>query len=153
MTSDINTVETAPSVTKGYCLCQKTTWAFTGEMSWQCYCHCDDCRRNCGAPVVGWIGVPLKNFTWTGQKPSTFESSKGVYRHFCGDCGSPMGFEADHYPGGMHIYAGSLQKPELFQPRFHVNYASKLPGLALHDDLTKYDTTLLHTPADPQGYE
>ena len=149
----MTTLETASSVTKGYCLCQKTTWAFTGEMSWQCYCHCDDCRRNCGAPVVGWIGVPLKNFTWTGQKPSTFESSKGVYRHFCGDCGSPMGFEADHYPGGMHIYAGSLQKPELFQPRFHVNYASKLPGLALHDDLTKYDTTLLHTPADPQGYE
>ena len=64
-----------------------------------------------------------------------------------------MGFEADHYPGGMHVYAGSLENPEQFMPTFHVNYASKLPHLDLEDDLTKYDTTLLHTLQDPDGYQ
>ena len=120
-------------------------------MTWQCYCHCDDCRRNCGAPVVGWIGVPLKNFRWVPEAPSTYESSKGVYRHFCGHCGTPMGFEADHYPGDMQLYAAALENPEIFTPTFHVFYSSKLPSLELHDDLVKYNTSLLHAPHDPSG--
>ena len=46
--------------TKGHCLCKKTTWEYAGEQTWACYCHCDACRRNCAAPVVAWLGVPLK---------------------------------------------------------------------------------------------
>jgi hypothetical protein len=133
---------------RGYCLCKKTTWAYEGDATWGCYCHCDDCRRNCAAPVVAWLGVPLKNFRWTGAAPKTLESSKGVFRHFCAHCGSPMGFEADHYKGGMHLYAASLEDPTKFEPTFHVNYQSKLPWLAMEDGLPKYDSTLLHAPED-----
>ena len=138
--------------TLGHCLCKATSWSFTGGVTWACYCHCDDCRRNCGAPVVGWLGVPLQNFEWTGVPPKTFESSPGVFRHFCGSCGAPVGFEADHYPGGMHLYAASLENPEDFEPTFHVNYHSKLSWLTLDDDLTKYDSTLLHAPEDLSAY-
>lgn len=138
--------------TKGFCLCKETRWEFEGEVTWACYCHCDDCRRNCASPVVAWLGVPLENFSWTGTEPKTVESSKGVFRHFCGTCGSPIAFEADHYPGGMHLYAASLENPADFEPTFHVNYKSKLPWLQMNDDLPKYDTTLLHSPLDPKGY-
>jgi hypothetical protein len=139
--------------TRGHCLCGQTQWEYEGDVTWACYCHCDDCRRNCAAPVVGWIGVPLRNFKWTANPPSTFESSKGVYRHFCGTCGSPIGFEADHYQGGMHLYAASLENPEDFKPTFHVNYQSKLPWLSMEDDLPKYDSTLLHAPEDLSDYD
>lgn len=139
--------------TKGHCLCGKTTWEFTGEVTWACYCHCDDCRRNCAAPFVAWLGVPLRKFNWTGDTPRTLESSKGVFRHFCGHCGSPLGFEAHHYAGGMHLYAASMEKPEDFHPAFHVNYQSKLPWLKIDDDLTKYDGTLLHVPEELNAYE
>lgn len=139
--------------TRGHCLCKKTTWSYEGESTWECYCHCDDCRRNCAAPVVGWIGVPIKNFMWTGDAPKTYESSEGVWRHFCGTCGSPIGFEAAHYAGGMHLYAASLENPEEFNPTFHVNHKDKLPWLTLDDDLTKYDTTLLHAPEDLSEYD
>ncbi len=138
--------------TRGRCLCGSTSWAFTGDVNWACYCHCDDCRRNCAAPVVAWLGVPLRNFQWTGERPQTFESSQGVYRHYCKKCGSPVGFEADHYPGGMHLYAASLDDPNEFKPTFHVNYKSKLPWLSMDDGLPKYDSTLLNTPEDPKGY-
>ena len=137
---------------RGRCLCGKTRWEYQGETTWACYCHCDDCRRNCAAPLVTWLGVPLANFRWLGQPPKTFESSKGVRRHFCATCGSPMGFEADHYPGGMHLYAASLEDPENLQPTFHVNYQSKLPWLQIDDDLPKYEGTLLTSPEDPKGY-
>jgi hypothetical protein len=96
--------------------------------------------------------VPLKNFKWTGDTPKTFESSKGVHRHFCGNCGSPIGFEADHYQGGMHLYAASMENPQDFKPTFHVNYQSKLPWLQMEDDLTKYEGTLLHAPEDLSDY-
>ncbi|MEX0286297.1 MAG: GFA family protein [Paracoccaceae bacterium] len=139
--------------TKGHCLCGATGWTFEGDPTWGCYCHCDDCRRNCAAPVVAWLGVPSAAFEWTGDAPKTLESSKGVYRHFCARCGSPLGFEADHYPGGMHLYAASMEHPEDFEPTFHVNYQSKLRWLQMNDDLMKYDGTLLHTPQDPAGYD
>lgn len=42
----------AEQITRGYCQCKATAWEFTGAAAWQCYCHCDDCRRNCAAPVV-----------------------------------------------------------------------------------------------------
>lgn len=138
--------------TKGHCLCKSVTWEFEGAITWQCYCHCDDCRRNCGAPVVAWLGVPLKHFSWTGNKPQTFESSAGVYRHFCGNCGSPVGFEADHYEGGMHLYAASMENPPDFQPTFHVNYRSKLHWLGLEDELEKHGSTLAHSDKDLSSY-
>jgi len=138
--------------TRGACLCGKTRWAFEGETTWACYCHCDDCRRNCAAPVVAWLGVPVQNFTWHGDKPQTLESSPGVLRHFCASCGSPLGFEAAHYPGGMHLYAASMERPEDFVPEFHVNYESKLPWLGMVDDLPKYQGTLLHQSEDLRDY-
>lgn len=138
--------------TRGHCLCGQTRWEYEGEVNWACYCHCDDCRRNCAAPVVAWLGVPLKNFRWLGLEPKTLESSKGVFRHFCKECGSPLGFEAAHYPGGMHLYAASLENPEDFEPTFHVNFESKLPWLHMDDELPKYQGTLLNAPSDLREY-
>lgn len=64
-----------------------------------------------------------------------------------------MGFEADHYAGGMHLYAGSMEHPETFAPTFHVNYQAKLPWLQMNDDLVKYNGTLLHNPEDLSAYD
>ena len=122
-----------------------------GEATWGCYCHCDDCRRNCAAPVVAWLGVPEKQFEWTGQATTRLESSPGVSRHFCADCGTPMAFVADHYPGDMQLYAATLDDPGDFTPTFHVNYKSKLPWLRLDDDLPKYDDTLLNSQVEHEG--
>jgi len=140
-------------MTQGHCLCRETGWEILGEIAWCCYCHCDDCRRNCASPVVAWLGVPLNEFRWLGKSPSTYHSSIGVRRHFCGICGSPIGFEADHYPGGMHLYAASLDNPESIEPTFHVNYESKLPWLAMNDELTKYKGTLLESRDDLSDYQ
>jgi len=43
-----------------------------------------------------------------------------------------MGFEAEHYAGGMHLYAASLDE---------------------HDGLMKYEGTLLHVPEDLSDYQ
>lgn len=60
-----------------------------------------------------------------------------------------MGFEAEHYAGGMHLYAPTLEYPENFNPTFHVNYQSRLPWLKIKDDLVKYNGRLLDGPENP----
>ena len=138
--------------TTGRCLCGATRWKFSGAPKWSCYCHCDDCRRNCAAPIVAWLGLATSNFEWTGASPRTVKSSPGVRRHFCGACGSPMAFEADHYPGGMHLYAASMDDPTTFRPEFHVNVESKLPWLRIDDDLPKYRGTMAAAPQDMRNF-
>ena len=57
-----------------------------------------------------------------------------------------MAFEADHYPGGMHLYAASLENPQQFTPTFHVNKQSQLPWLQMTDELDAFDGTIIaHT--------
>ena len=139
--------------TKGHCFCGEVTWEYTGERMWECYCHCDDCRRNCAAPVVAWFGVPAKNFKWTGKDTKIYRSSEGVERHFCGTCGTPMGFVAEHYPGDMQLYTATLEDPSDFNPTFHVFAGEQLPWLSFHDDLTKYPKSLLDAPSELRDKE
>jgi hypothetical protein len=87
---------------------------------------------------VAFIGVPLDGFQWTGNMPKAYSSSKGVQRHFCDNCGTPMAFQADHYTGEIHLYATALKQPHNFTPEFHVHYAEKLEWLHMADDLPKY---------------
>lgn len=124
--------------TTGHCFCGAVTFAYTGPQTWACYCHCADCRRNCAAPVATFLGTPLDGFQWTGQTPKQYNSSKGVTRHFCDTCGTPMAFQADHYYGEIHLYAATLTDPTAFEPKFHVHYDSRLPWLHMEDDLRKY---------------
>ena len=123
---------------RGHCLCGAVSWEYEGPESWACYCHCDDCRRNCAAPVVSYIGVPLETFRWTGTQPKVYASSPGVQRHFCDTCGTPMAYQAERYAGEIHLYAASLDHPESFEPKFHVHYAERLQWLHIKDDLPKY---------------
>jgi hypothetical protein len=124
--------------TTGHCLCGAVTFSFTGEKTWACLCHCNDCRRNCAAPFTAFLGTPLEGFGWTGQMPKRFQSSAGVTRHFCDTCGTPMAFQAEHYAGEIHLYAATLSDPATFAPMFHVHYGSRLPWLHTADNLAKF---------------
>lgn len=49
-----------------------------------------------------------------------------------------MAFQAEHYPGEIHLYAASLSDPAAFEPAFHVHYEERLPWLHIDDDLPKH---------------
>jgi len=49
-----------------------------------------------------------------------------------------MAFQANRYPGEIHLYAATLSEPEKFAPKFHVHYDEHLPWLALYDDLPEH---------------
>ena len=128
--------------TTGRCQCGHVRFSYQAPESWACYCHCDDCRRNCAAPVVAYIGVKLDGFKWQmsdgSVEPKFYPSSPGVKRYFCDQCGSPMAFQAEVYVGEIHVYAPMLDDPTQFVPRFHVHYEEKLDWLHLADELPRY---------------
>jgi hypothetical protein len=128
------------TTTKGRCLCGDIQYEFEGDPMWVAHCHCESCRRHSSSAVATLIGVKLDQFKYLQGNPSAYESSPGVWRYFCGRCGSPMAHTADKaMPGEVHLYLGSLEHPERFAPGAHVNTAELLSWFEIHDELPRFD--------------
>lgn len=125
-------------LTKGRCLCGAVTYEFTSKPNWTAHCHCESCRRNTSSPMTSFLGVDRDKAKFSGEATKVYESSPGVRRHFCGDCGSPVAYDADAYAHEIHFYLAALEDPEKFEPRSHVFAAEQLPWLHLGDDLPKF---------------
>ena len=125
----------------GRCLCGETKFEYHGDELWVGYCHCESCRRNTSSPVTVFMGVPRSAYHYTGLEPGMYESSRGVRRHFCKNCGTPMAFDADRYPDEIHFYVASLDDPESLAPEFHCHYDERLSWLEISDDLKKTKQT------------
>ena len=126
----------------GHCLYGKVSFSLSSEVNRSCYRHCEDCQRNCTAPIVTFMGISLENFFWRieggAQEPKFFSCSLGVHRFFCDKCCSPIAFQAEHYMGEIALYAATLTEPSVFQPKFHVHHKSSLSWLAMDDSLPKF---------------
>lgn len=91
--------------------------------------------------MTTWISVPRSSFAVVKGTPRYFSSSPGVRRGFCGDCGSPLGYECERMPDEVHLYAASLVGPAPVLPSRHVFVAEQVPWLEVHDELPRYATT------------
>ena len=119
----------------GGCLCGSIRYRASEAPRWASYCHCGMCRKVSGAPFVGFVEFPENVFEWTRGQLSQYRSSNGVMRHFCGDCGSSLTFEAD---GVLFISQGSLDCPEQVVFDCHTYTRSQLPRIDLADGLPRY---------------
>ncbi|WP_238364262.1 GFA family protein [Mesobacterium pallidum] len=123
--------------TNGQCLCGAVRLEITGPLGWTVHCHCQSCRRQTASPMTTFVGLRDRQLRWAGVAPMEYESSPGVRRMFCGTCGSPVAFQADRYPGEVHIYACLLDEAASLRPTEHVHWEERLPWMHPGDDLTK----------------
>ena len=120
------------------CSCGAVELEADGEPVVQCYCHCNSCRKATGAPVSSFMGFGKSAVHWTGQR-AFHRSSPGVTRGFCPACGTPLSYMSTRWPGELHLYAATLDDPELFKPEAHVHWAERVPWLTVSDDLPKHE--------------
>ena len=68
-----------------------------------------------------------------------YESSPGVFRTFCSECGTPLSYEAP-WAGkvviGFHV--GTLDEPERFPPDKHVFDVDRIPWFEMADHLPRF---------------
>ena len=126
----------APPLT-GHCLCGATRFEATATPLWQAHCHCESCRRATASAFTSYFCITDGHWRWTGSAPATYGSSPGVWRDFCGTCGTQMAFRATRYPGEIHFYAATLTDPARFEPSVHVHSDEALPWLHLSDGLPR----------------
>jgi len=92
----------------GKCLCGATTYEGLGEVSQPGVCHCEDCRR--------WIGGPLMVVEFSGgmriDGPVKWrKTSDWAERGWCAECGSAIFYRLQN--GAMQSASlGSLDDPE-----------------------------------------
>lgn len=122
----------------GRCLCGRVTFEATGAPLWIAHCHCQSCRRNTGSVMATFAGFRKPQVRYLTGERKRYASSPGVSRSFCGDCGTPLAYEADRWPDEIHIYISTLDAPQDFPPTAHVYTAEQIPWLHLDDGLKRY---------------
>jgi len=71
----------------GGCLCGAIRYSADTMPFASDYCHCTQCRRSSGGPVGIWMDFKAGQVSWSGTRPTNYESSEHVKRGFCPNCG------------------------------------------------------------------
>ena len=108
----------------GGCQCGAIRFEVRGELRDSSICHCRMCQKAFGAYYAPLVSVRGAQFAWMRGEPKYFQSSNLVRRGFCGDCGTPLTYEA---PDGMAVAAGSFDQPEQLPPSRQYGTEAKLP--------------------------
>ncbi len=102
-------------------------------------CHCTDCRRHAGAPMVGWTMFPAAAVTVTQGEPKVYVSSKDGRRHFCGACGTGLFYvNAVMLPGIIDIQSATYDDPGSTPARVHIQVADRIPWMERAHELPTF---------------
>ena len=120
--------------------CGAIRYDVDGEPQHVALCHCSDCRRSAGAPMVSWAAFTEDALTVTQGQPVTFNSSGAAMRSFCGTCGTGLFYRnADMLPGIVDIQSVTLDDPEALPPDAHIQVAERLHWMDDLDSLTRFE--------------
>ena len=133
--------ESAKSKTGG-CMCGAVRYEVSGEPIWVGHCHCVSCRRHTGAPVVTFVCFKKEQVAFTKGERRIYNSSPGVGRAFCGQCGTPLTWEGQSEvpERGMIVefHISTLDDPDAFIPTNHLFYPERIAWFDVADDLPRY---------------
>jgi hypothetical protein len=124
----------------GGCHCGKIRYQVDGKALTHALCHCNDCRRHAGAPMVGWTMYPIDAVKVTKGKPKTYESSADGRRRFCPDCGTGLFYtNAAILPGIIDIQSATYDDPEVVPAQVHIQVAERLGWMKSVHELPTFD--------------
>lgn len=114
-------------VRTGGCRCGATRFEARGAPRFVGNCHCEDCRRATGAPFSTYAGYKSENVRWSGAPRRIYESSSGVFRGFCGNCGAPLSYQGQKWSGETHLFLGTFDDPRALTPTGEAFAEERLP--------------------------
>lgn len=124
----------------GYCHCGAIRYEVTGDPVYSALCHCEDCRRHAGAPVVGWTAYPADALTVRAGTPKVYASSENARRHFCADCGTGLFYYNETVlPGLVDLQTATFDDPDAIAPQIHVQVADRISWMETAHQLPAFD--------------
>lgn len=119
---------------RGHCLCGHIRLEAMTPPKWCAHCHCADCRRAVASAFATFVGFDREQVRFVCGEPRFYESSPGVFRSSCPECGTPISYQSKQFPGELHIMIGVLDDPAAFIPQMEVMCKEKLPWLHMEVD-------------------
>ncbi len=111
----------------GGCHCGAIGFEAQGEPVFHALCHCRDCRRHAGAPMVGWAMYPAATVRVTRGQPKLYESSSQGRRQFCGACGTGLFYSNDAIlPGMIDIQSATFDDLGAVPAQVHIQVAERI---------------------------
>lgn len=125
---------------KGSCLCGTVKYEVRGNLGPAIYCHCSRCRKATATAFATNAGVAASDFVIIEGESAlkAFNSSPGVHRFFCSNCGSPIISRRDTMPDVVRLRLGTLDTPLTAPPTGHYFVASKADWYEIRDDLPQF---------------
>ena len=124
----------------GRCLCGAVAYQLSGEPNVVALCHCIDCRRSSGAPMVAWAMFPEASLTLTKGNPKTINSSGSAMRSFCADCGSGLFYRNEKVlPGIVDVQSSTLDEPNALTPTVQIQTAERLVWMKHAHELPAFE--------------
>ena len=121
----------------GGCQCGVVRFRVEGPLGDASVCHCRMCQKAAGNFYLPLVSVRSAKLTWTRGAPKRFQSSNFVKRGFCGDCGTPLTYEA---PDGVALAIAAFDKPQGIVPKIQWGIEAKLPYVDHIPNLPGEDT-------------
>jgi hypothetical protein len=111
---------------KGQCHCGAVHYEMPAETIHKAICHCSDCRRHAGAPMVAWGLVNQDQLKIEGATKEYASSANGR-RHFCPNCGTALFYTNDVvFPGQVDVQIATLDDPNEIVPDIQVQAAERI---------------------------
>lgn len=124
---------------QGGCQCGAVRYALANAPERVSACHCRDCQRSAGAPLVAWAMVPAADFRVTKGEAQAFNSSGESFRYFCSHCGTGLYYINETYlPGIVDVQLMTFDAPENFVPGAQVQTAEQAPWMVHLNDIPAF---------------
>ena len=125
----------------GGCMCGAVRYAASGEPFSVAHCHCHSCRKHNGGPVVTVAGFKAGQVSFSGTERKIYESSPGVGRAFCGNCGTPLTWEGDGGDMGpiVEFHISTFDNPDVLVPSAHSFHNERIAWFDIADGLPRHD--------------
>ncbi len=124
----------------GGCHCGSIRYQAEGAAKTHALCHCVDCRRHSGAPMVGWTMYSQSAVKVTKGTPKIYKSSPDGRRHFCPDCGTGLFYINEvMLPGIVDIQSATYDDPNAVPARAHIQIADRIGWMAHAHELPEFE--------------
>lgn len=123
---------------KGQCHCGAVRYEMPAQAIHQALCHCSDCRRHSGAPMVAWGLVPEDKLKVEGET-AVYASSEHGRRQFCAKCGTGLFYTNEViFPGTIDVQVATLDDPDEVPPTVQSQVADRIGWMEKLDEMPRF---------------